>query len=611
VATLSENEFRLEFTPSVTAAPLQPHRIQDRMLMDRITKSLLDEFSRDYGLDRLAEDVRFEHFASFVTVHRLHSETFDTSEIVLSASGGMGIDAIATIVNGNLIADIDSFNEMADEVGYLDVTFIFVQADRGSNFEAAKMGNFGFAVVDFFREKPELPRSKEIQEAAELMGAIYDKSSKFKRGNPSCRLYYVTTGKWTRDQTLEARRANVITDLTTLGVFREVSLTPVGADLLQQLYNETKNSISREFSFPNRTSIPDVEGVKEAYLGFLAAPTFLSIIEDEEGDIIKSIFYDNVRDWQGESPVHVNAEISETIRSDHKDRFVLMNNGVTIIARNLQVTGHKCSIEDFQIVNGCQTSHVLAGNEDAVDETVMIPLRLISTQDEGVIESIIRATNRQTEVKKEQFFAVTEFAKQLERFFQAFPEEHQLFYERRSRQYDSQQVEKTRVVVPQNVIRAFAAMFLAEPHRTARSYKLLDAQVGDKIFAEGHKLDPYYTSAFALYKMEYMFRNQKIDRSYRNARFQILLAARLLYNGQSLPRMNSREMENYCAGLNSILWKPVSADRLFTRATGAVHRAAAGNLERDNIHTQPFTEKLMAQISGTPQSAARKKSARR
>lgn len=217
--------------------------------MDRITKSLLDEFSHDYGLNGLDEDVRFEHFASFVTVHRQYSETFDTSEIVLSASGGMAIDAIAVIINGTLVTDIDSFNELADDATYLDVTFIFVQADRGANFEAAKIANFGFAVVDFFKETPTQPRSKEIQEMAKLMAAIYDKSSKFKRGNPACRLYYVTTGKWTNDQALEARRANVAADLLALGVFREVSLTPVGADLLQMLYNETKNSISRDFSF--------------------------------------------------------------------------------------------------------------------------------------------------------------------------------------------------------------------------------------------------------------------------------------------------------------------------------------------------------------------------
>jgi hypothetical protein len=484
------------------------------------------------------------------------AKTFDTSEVVLGKNGGMGIDAIAIIVNGSLITDTDTFKEMADEASYLDVIFIFVQADRGSNFESGKMGNFGFAVADFFSNDPQIARSAELNEPASLMTSIYDRSSKFKRGNPACRLYYVTTGKWTTDNNLEARRKGIIGDLVALGVFRDVTFTPVGADGLQQLYSQTRNSISREFQFPNRTPLPEVAGVKEAYLGFLSAGAFLSIIQDDEGEIVKSIFYDNVRDWQGDSPGHVNAEMRDTLKSDHKVRFVLMNNGVTIIARDIQVTGHKCHIEDFQIVNGCQTSHVLFNNKGEISENLMIPLRLISTQDESVIESIIKATNRQTEVKKEQFFAITEFAKQLERFFQAFPEEYKLLYERRSRQYDGLPVEKTRVVVPKSVIRAFAAMFLGEPHRTARSYKLLDAQVGSTIFAEGHKLDPYYTSAFALYKLEYMFRNQRIDWRFRNTRFQILLAARILNDRGPIPRMNSRDMETYCSRLNGILWDP-------------------------------------------------------
>jgi hypothetical protein len=263
--------------------------------MDRITKSLLDEFSRDYGLSSLSEDDRFEHLASYVTVHRQYSETFSTSDIVLGDKS-MGIDAIATLVNGALITDLDSFNELAQDASYLDVTFIFVQADRGAAFETAKIGNFGFAVGDFFKETPTLPRSKEISEAAELMAAIYNKSSKFKRGNPACRLYYVTTGAWAGDQALEARRSNIVGDLMALRVFRDVSLTPVGADTLQTLYNETKNSIHREFLFPNRTPIPEIKGVKEAYLGFVDAPTFIKIIEDEDGEIVKSIFYDNVRD---------------------------------------------------------------------------------------------------------------------------------------------------------------------------------------------------------------------------------------------------------------------------------------------------------------------------
>ena len=215
--------------------------------------------------------------------------------------------------------------------------------------------------------------------------------------------------------------------------------------------------------FPIEPWHPKLKGVTQAYLGFISALDFISIIRDEDGDIIHSIFYDNVRDWQGDNAV--NSEIGGTLTSDHKSRFALMNNGVTVIARNLQLTGNKFHIEDFQIVNGCQTSHVLFNQREHVDGTVMIPIRLISTQDEGVVESIIRATNRQTEVRAEQFFAVTEFAKQLEAFFQTFGNGRKLFYERRSRQYDRLDIERTRIVTPRNMIRAFASMFLNEPDR--------------------------------------------------------------------------------------------------------------------------------------------------
>ena len=156
--------------------------------------------------------------------------------------------------------------------------------------------------------------------------------------------------------------------------------------------------------------MPPVAGVTEAYLGLLPVTEFLSVLRDEDGDMIKSIFYDNVRDWQDYDAV-VNKEIRETLESDFKDRFVLMNNGITIIARTLRTVANRFHIEDFQIVNGCQTSHVLFDQREKIDDSVMIPVRLIATQNEDVINSIIRATNRQTEVKEEQFFALAEFPK--------------------------------------------------------------------------------------------------------------------------------------------------------------------------------------------------------
>lgn len=113
-----------------------------------------------------------------------------------------------------------------------------------------------------------------------------------------------------------------------------------------------------------------------------------------------------------------------------------MNNGVTIIARTLRTTGNRFYIEDYQIVNGCQTSHVLFDQREVVDESVMVPLRLIATQDEEVTASIVKATNRQTEVRAEQLLALGEFQKKLELFFQAQEEPRRLYYERRSRQYN-------------------------------------------------------------------------------------------------------------------------------------------------------------------------------
>jgi hypothetical protein len=374
--------------------------------MDRITTALLEEFCKEHELTDLKEDQQFEHFACFLAVYRHHSETFDTADIVVSDTG---IDGIAIIVNGVLMTDVDTVEELAQRNNYLDVTFVFVQADRGASFDASKIGGFSFGVTDFFKEKPQLPQNKAMKDASEIMTAIYKRSGKFSRGNPICRLYYVTTGKWIGDTTLEARRQAAITDLKGTGIFRDVDFIPVDADSIQKLYRQTKNAVQREFTFADRTTVPEIAGVTQAYIGLLPAEEFISILRDENGDITKSIFYDNVRDWQDYNPV--NTEIRETLASPTKARFALMNNGITIIAKSLQTTGDKFRMEDFQIVNGCQTSHVLFYQQDKIDDSVRIPLRLICTQEDDLIKAIIRATNSQTEVRVEQFLAADDFQK--------------------------------------------------------------------------------------------------------------------------------------------------------------------------------------------------------
>src|ERR1700733_11231474 len=106
--------------------------------MDKVTESLLNEFSKENGLDTLKEDKKFEHFASFVAVRGEHTESFDTDSIVVGQDeqsiGGndIGIDGIAIIANGILITDVEELDELADRAGYLDVMFVFLQAETSS-----------------------------------------------------------------------------------------------------------------------------------------------------------------------------------------------------------------------------------------------------------------------------------------------------------------------------------------------------------------------------------------------------------------------------------------------------------------------------------------------
>jgi AIPR protein len=557
--------------------------------MDKITEAQLDEFSNENALKALPQNARFEHYVSYVTVQNLYGETFDTGDIVLGGDE-LGLDGIAIIVNGALVPDLDSFNAIADSTTSLDVVFIFIQADRSHSFDTSKIGNIVFAIRDFFADLPKLPRTSRLKELAEIAVEIYKQSAKFKRSNPSCYLYYATTGQWIAENTLDARRKAAIAELESENIFGPVLFECIGADVLQKLYRQAKNAVARDFTFSDHAAAPEIPGVKEAYLGYIPAKEFLPIITSEDGEIMRGIFESNLRDFQGPNNP-VNNAIKETLASGHRARFVLMNNGVTIIARVLQRTAHKFHIEDFQIVNGCQTSNVLFDFEGDIDD-VMVPLRLISSNDDDVIQSIVTATNQQTQLSREQLFAATEFPKKLEQFFQAHEPTNRIYYERRSRQYDRLSIEKVRVITQANTIRAFAGMFLEEPHRTTRNFNALLDNVEKTIFVDGHKLDPYYVAAFTLYKLEKIFRAQKLSSEYKATRYQILLAARRLANPDPLPRMNSNDMEKYCKVITDSLWDAESADALLQSAANIVSIVAKGHLDRDNIRTVAITDAI-------------------
>ena len=321
------------------------------------------------------------------------------------------------------------------------------------------------------------------------------------------------------------------------------SFTPVGADLLQKYYRNTIDVIEMEIEFSNKVLLPEIQGVTQSYLGYISSESYLKLITGDNGEIRRSVFYDNVRDFQGDNPV--NHEMAESLKTDSQ-KFILLNNGVTVICKGLSSIGNKFTLTDYQIVNGCQTSHVIFNNREYITSGLQLPIKLIETENDDTVNKIIKATNRQTEVSDEQLIALNEFHRKLEAFYSTFTGTNRLYYERRSKQYNyGSDIEKVRIVSISTQIKAVASMFYDKPHLASRYYGRLLNSI-DGIFNDEHQLLPYYTCAFTLYRLEFLFRNKSISAQYRKFKYFILMMIKYDLADEKIPQMNADKINAFC-----------------------------------------------------------------
>ncbi len=542
--------------------------------MDRITEAYLSDFQKEYGYPSAIEKSQlFEHFVNHCIVSRLHSERFEVEDISVGGGGDMGFDGVAIIVNDNLVFSKEEIDDLKNKFHRLDVNFVFIQSKTSNKFDSAEIGNFIFGVESFFKHGLPKHTNESVKSLKELTDYIYDQSIDFAR-NPSCSMYYVTTGKWEDDSNLVHRINAGVETLKVTGLFESfgIEFIPIDAEHLKTIYKELKNKVDKQINFEKHTIIPQIDGVSEAYIGILPCDEYLKLICSSDGSLLKSLFYDNVRDFQGDNPV--NREVAETLRSNAiRNSFVLLNNGVTIVAKSIQKTGSIFTIRDFQIVNGCQTSHILYSNRTSIDNSIYLTIKLIVTNDEEVTNRIIKATNRQTEVKTEAFLALQPFQKALEDFYNSFTseedKEYRLYYERRSKQYESQMptLNKSKVVSITYQIKCFISMFLDMPHSTHRYYGELLKANEDKIFVDKHGFYPYYISCLTCHLLENAIRCGNIDQRYKKFRYHIVLVIRILLKGKELPPLSdNKKSNNYYIHIQNTLKDSGEAAKLFARA---------------------------------------------
>lgn len=539
--------------------------------MDVVTQSLLREFAASQKIDALPQSEQFEAFVNYVVVSDVFPEEFDFASIA-TGTGEFGLDGLAIIVNDTIVEEEEQLDDLLEHHSTLQVQFIFTQAKTSASFDSGDMSKFFQAVTDFFRSELTFKQNDRIHEMQRIKNKLYVHAAKFLRGLPRLTMFYATTGTWADDQNLCAIRDGFLGQLRNTHMFDSVSFTPLDASRVQKLYFQTRNSYKATIRFPQNLPLPVIPKVRESYIGIISASEYIKMITDDEGNVRRKLFVDNIRDYQGDTPV--NLAIAETLKSGERIEFPLRNNGITIVTRKLQRVGPEFQIEDFQIVNGCQTSHVIAQNAGVENSDTQIPIKLIATEDEDVTRQIIIASNQSNRLDQDSFWALDPIHKRIEIYFESKPDDQRLLYERRPGQFTTMPgIEKVRIITKDSLLKNYASVFIEQPNQVGRYYKDLTPMIGDEIFGPSHEVHSYYTAAYIAYRLEFMFRNRRLSNDLKPFRFPIAMAARLLIQKDRKLDPAKMRTQGYCKVIDDIMVDPDAAQTLFERCIEKIHEA--------------------------------------
>jgi hypothetical protein len=443
-----------------------------------ILSGMLKEFVVRYDLQQESPDRQFEKFTNYCLLKADHYDSFDFDKV--GTGECMGIDGVGISIGGVLVDEVEDVEQFTKNQFF--VKFYFTQAKTSSSFDLGDFLKFSSTVRLFFGQDEQAIPS-QLKKAFEIKKVIYERAAKMAH-LPTIELCYAFTGAFNKATSQAAPL--IESEIDVLRKIRylasSVDWRVSDGDELAMLYRETQNDIQREISFQRHVALPGIKGASAAYIGVVKCVDYVGLIKKGNEELNKGLFFENVRDFLGiNNPV--NEDIASTIHSvDERDRFAILNNGVTIVAKKVTPSGDFFKISQFQVVNGCQTSHVLFKNQSALSDDMYLTVKLIETSDVDLSGQIISTTNSQSLVVKEAFATIKPYHRKLEDFFSAMRNANYIYYyERRPHQYDHQDIRHSLIVTAPALIKSFVSLALEEPHKIHYYYgRLLEEYNRDK-----------------------------------------------------------------------------------------------------------------------------------
>ncbi|WP_010255973.1 AIPR family protein [Treponema primitia] len=238
------------------------------------------------------------------------------------------------------------------------------------------------------------------------------------------------------------------------------------------------------------------------------------------------IFEFNVRDYEGN--VEVNKDIENSLIENKDIDFWNLNNGITIICSKATIVGKTISMDDVQIVNGLQSTHIifkyLSSRQDKNDEKRSILIKIIVTNDAARMDKIIKATNFQTRIKDTSFKATNNIQRDIEKYFY----QNGWYYERRKNFYRNAHKPFEKIISISYLAQSVLTIILKEPNNArGRPTTLLKRDEDyQKIFNKNLDYSIFLFCARLMKEIDKFIKSKKMNVPWQdlsNAKFHIAL----------------------------------------------------------------------------------------
>lgn len=568
--------------------------------LHRIVRSHLDSFADEHGVKHEPEDQQFEKFCNFCFINPKISGSPDIDEITTGENDD-GVDGLALIVNEELVQnEAEAIAVMNRERRMNDVDVAFTQAKRSDSLDLGDFLKFKDSVIRFVSSQNYSAKSELQCDVRAAFDVALDKATKIRGGKPGLFAYYIFTGVYEHPEAFESAKAEFYSILNDTGYFARIEIKIIGRDELVKAWVDSYSGIEATLHMHSYAGLPLIAGIAESYLAVVRANEFVDkILKSDDGTIRAQIFEDNVRHYLG-ADNSVNRSIADTLaRPGAKTRFPVLNNGVTIVSPNVVVQTNRLFITNFQIVNGCQTSHVLFENRAELTDDVMMTLKVVETGDEDVFGELVEATNSQSEIKKSQFLSLSPIARRVESYFNTYEgREGRLYFERRDRQYVGRGVPALRILDLDAVARAVCAMYLRRPDLSYKYPQQMYDTLGETIFNEQNKEIIFYSSALVLYRIHVLTSGSHVTSNARKFKWHVLPIVASLLAGTSVPALNSRKIEAYAKKIIEVF--QTQSDRINNTLTSAVDLIiSSSNTSSEKLRRQGALDEILSLLPNT------------